>query len=599
MRKKLSFLIATNLLLLLLIPSVGIANIDEDVMTAGDTFIYSVTTFDVPWNELFADMPLPFPMEDLVLDLSGSTLGVKVMAVDDRNGVYNLNSYIILGETITIPFPEGPVPPEVGEVFGNSLVIPEGVGIGIGQAIPGSDFLDFIASQTMEGFPGLPFYLDPGEWNVYEDFFNSLDEALGSDANIVVTNDGDEFIVAFDGAVVGIEIDINVVWHRTGTYKGIFKSIKGTVTGDFSGLFDGGYISEPSWTTEPYWTWTTEPSWTTEPPVSGTHSGSGSGVVTLEVEVSFDEKRHNPLPNEILDLQDITLVLDVQSLEYTTDGFFNYNQFDSFFASLDDVQGQLANAEGKDMFVFDVTDVDGCFYTTNIDVYGEGEDPGNVLWNGFTGVAGGPNEFSPGIIPIGAPGITPDWDMWRASILSISSILEIVEDTFTTTTATSELEAVGLTINEFDITYEMRTGEGLKFFFLQGNFDVEFDASMLVPSDGTSSVSPNLDAVVSFEMWLAYTTKGLIAGVGTDISVAANFVDWPQTENQVADGSITLDLGVELRNEDINELPDPIDLPEDTKGENGGGGDGITPGFSIIPALLMFAAVAVIIKRRK
>ena len=616
MRKIRSFLIAMGVLLLLFVPSIGIADVDEDVMTPGDTFIYEVTSFDIPWEDLLGVVESPFPLEDLVFDLSGSTLAFKVMDVDN-NGYYMLNSYIILGEDIKIPIPEGEGEesiPLVTEIFGNQLVIPEGVGIGLGMSIPGTDFTEFI-DENYEGEPGLPLYLDPDYWNDYEDLFDELADMLGGAVDVTVTNEagGDEFIVEFSGNVGGeggseeqetstepyqsdetttttatgvggfpeVVVTLEVAWHQKGAYAGVFKRVIGSIAGD---LMDSG------------------------------------NVITLDVEISFDEKRHNPLPDEILDRETITLELDKSSFTYEFDGFFEENQFGDFFIQLDNIVDDFDDAEGEDIIEFDVTDVEGCYYETDIYLY----DGSNLelsaeeaWWNGFNGFptnldswASGPWEdwaFSPtiGIIPIGAPGITPDWDMWRASILSISSILETVEDTVTSTTAANELEAAGVTVDEFDVTFEMRSNNDFKFFFFEADVDIAIDTSNMEDFTAEHGIYPKGAATAFLQLWLAYTHEGLIAGAGAIANVVVDLTDVPlgddslTSETAYDDGSISFDLEVEIRNNDISSIPDPTAVPKDTEGEDGAGGTDITPGFAIIPALLMFAAIAVIIKRRK
>lgn len=607
MRKIRSFLIATGVLLLLFVPSIGIADIDEDVMTAGDTFIYEVTDFDIPWNDLFGGVDSPFPFADLVLDLSGSTLAFKVMAVDNY-GYYMLNSYVILGEVIKIPIPEGEGEesiPLVTEVFGNQLVIPEGVGIGLGVSIPGSDFIEFI-DENYNAETGLPFYFDPNSWDDYEDMFEDLADELGSAVDVTVTNEagGDEFKVEFSGhigsgedyttelysseapSVIGIgvpavDITLAVAWHQKGDYAGVFKRVSGQITGD---LMDNG------------------------------------NEITLDIEVSFAEKRHNPLPDEILDEETITLELDKGSFTYDATGFFEDNEFDEFLNVLDVVEDELGNAVGEDIFEFEVTDVEGCYYETDIYLY-DGRNlelsAERAWWNGFNGFptsldnwASGPWEdwaFSPtiGILPIMAPGITPDWDMWQASILSLSSIIETIEDAVTSTTAAAELEAAGATVNEFDVTYEMRANKDFKFFFFEADVDIAIDTSDMEGFTNEDEIYPAGAATAFLQLWLAYTHEGLIAGAGAIANVEVDLTNVPIGEDPYTydtiydNGSISFDLEAELRNSAISTLPDPTALPKDTEGEDGDGGGGITPGFAIIPALLMFAAIAVIIKRRK
>ncbi len=613
MRKKYSFLIATSIFLLLLVPSIGMAEVDEDVMTPGDTFVYKVSQFDVPWEDLLGDMEAPFPLEDFVFDLSGSTLGVKVMGVDANDGFYALNAYVILGKSIEIPIPEESLTPEIEDIFGDTFIIPEGVGLGIGSYIPGSDFLEFIDSD-FEDYPGLPFYLDPNSWDDYETMFEDLGEELEDmDLTTTIDNDGDEFKLTIEGEDIGPDADIDVmlevIWHRTGDYEGIFKSISAEASAK---LLMVGEVTMPYYTSEP-WSW----------PYTSTPAGIGSADDTISVEIAFDKKKHNPLPDEILDEETITLEMDTVSFTYETTDFFD--EADEVQDFLGEMEDQLDDAEGEDIFEFEVTDVEGCYYETTISQYDgrnleEIDDP--VWWNGFVGSPGWLDDWSDGpwekwtiypsstagIFPLIAPGITPDWDMWQASTKSISSIVEILEKTLTSSDAEGSLGDIGITLNTFEMDYEMRGNNDYKFFYFTGEVDLVFDSTEYVDWPSEDPEEPYADVTVSFEIWMGYTSDGLIASIGVDLTVDASIEEFPVGEDYnsetyeyttiYADGTLSMELNAEILNKDIDDIPNPTALPKDTEGEDGDGGVP-TPGFSIIPALILVAAISVFIKRRK
>ncbi len=617
MKRKYSFLIATGILMLLLVPSIGIAEIDDDVMTAGDTFIYKVTEFDVPWQDLIGDMGLMgFPIEELVVDLTGSTLAVKVMALDKRNGYYVMNPYVILGKDVEIPFPED-IPKNVTDIFGNKLVIPEGVGLGIGWTIPGSDYLEFIEDDYMtDDFPGIPFYFDANEWDQYEEMFEDLQDeldAMNIGVDLSVTREDDEFIVKVTGHVGSgahllseplsepsspyetaeyepdFDVALEIAWHESGNNKGVFKRASGQISGD---VLDN------------------------------------DEDLTLNIDISFVEKRHNPLPKQIDVDELITIEMDNASFSYDATGFLDN---ENLTGQLDFIEDEVDDMIGEEIFEFEITDVDGCYYETTVEFY-QGDDVQGLWWNGFTGnpsykaeYGTGPWEdwqFSDltgtgGILPLAAPGLTPDWNMWQASILSVSEILEVIEGTVTSPTAESDLADIGLTVNDFDMTYEMRANNDYKVFYFTGVVDVVWDTADWNGYPSKDPERPYADVMAEIDAWMMYTDEGLVAGIGLDVNVDADLenipvhteygsvynensgsYDWLPIETYYQNGSLTLDLTADLRNNDIEKLPDPSALPEDTRGENGGG-DLITPSFSFIPVLLMFAAVAVIVKRRK
>ena len=640
MKKTLKLVIVLIIFLGLLIPSIGTVDIDNDVITAGDTFLYDIRKFDVPWEDLFSDISglLGYRIENVILDLSGSTFGVKVMGTDNRNGYYMLNPYIIFGKDFQIPIFEDSLDPEIEDIFGDVLVLPEGVGFGIGTNIPGSDYLEFIDSDY-ENFPGLPFYFDAEEWAEYEDMFEDFSDILhDADTGLKLNTDeqDDEFIITVEGIIGG---GAQNSWET---------------------------ITEPWWwteeyTTEPYW-WTDEYPYPNGGPeiegdisfefawhASGDHAGVFKRVkgdfngdigeannLNMEIEVEFDKKRHNPLPEQIINEETIDLEMDAVEFYYDTTGYFADHE--DFQDQLDEIEDTLSDAEDEDMFEFEITNVEGCYYETDIQVY-EGEDSEGVWWNGFIGAPGWKDDWMEDpwddwyiyaiagrMFPLAAPGVTPDWDMWQASTLSISSILEFVEKAVTSSAAEDVLGDMGITLNTFEIQYEMRGNKDFVFFYFTGEVDLEFDSTEYVDWPSEDPEEPKVEAKADVEVWLGYTREGLIASIGVNLNVRANFEEFPfsseynyetyEYETYYDDGSIELELNAEMNNKDIRDIPNPTSLPdgiqkttsessipesthrEETSSVESSGYPVISPSFSLIPALIILAAFAVIFKRK-
>ena len=151
---------------IMMLSSIVFLSVDATVpsnIAPGDTFTYTISTWDVPWEDLIPPEEAPFDFADFVFDLSGSTLGVKVMDTYS-NGYYMLDFYVVLGKTIAIPLPDD-VDLTITEIFGTELTFDEGLGIGFGS-VPGSDMTELLL-ETEDAF-GLPFYVNPSEWDTYE-----------------------------------------------------------------------------------------------------------------------------------------------------------------------------------------------------------------------------------------------------------------------------------------------------------------------------------------------------------------------------------------------------------------------------------------------
>lgn len=554
MRKICSLLIVSSIFLLLFAPSFVIAG--DLNLSVGDTYIYEVSDLDIPWDKL-PEIESPFDMS--VLDFSGSTLAVKVMDMKVESNVnwYVVNTYIILDKASTIPIPEEELTPDIQEIFGDTFELPAGIGLGLGDNIPGTDFIGIIDGISDE--PGLPFCLDSTRWNDIANWFNSA--PIGGGLTLDVTNEGAEFKLSLSGFDEG---NLNISWHRTGDFAGVFKSISGDISADIDG-----------------------------------------SVETIKIQISFDKMENNALPSEIQNEETITLNMKSASMEYTLDGAFerpeNYAQFGA-------IKGLIDGTEGLDLVEFNVIDTWGCYYATEIALYDGSKltkmsDP--ITWNGFTGFPTGELTagFDPwsreshtiGIVPILAPGVTPDWDMWRASTKTFTTIIDILVDSLTSSSAATELSKDDITLNTLEVTYELRGNADFKYFYMESNIDIGVDYTG-EPGYPTGAKM----AIISDEtLWLAYTAEGLIAGIGADVSVKVTVTNFPSGSGTPQSGYATVDLNVELNNKDIaaeTTLPDPKDLPA----ENGdGGAGGITPGFAFIPALLIFSTTIVILKRKK
>ncbi len=541
------------------------ANIDP-----GDTFVYKVSTWDVPWEELIPAEEAPFDLADFVLDLSGSTLGIKVMDTYS-NGYYMLDLYVVLGKTIVIPLPED-TDPQIIDIFGTEFQLTEGVGIGLGS-FPGSDMTELLAG-TEDSF-GLPFYLNPNSWSDYQTEL----EALGStDATVTVTNEaGSDFEFDMSGTTSdGVDISLTVAWFREGDNAGVFKSITGTVDGDLTG--------------------------------DGTSNHLGIGL-------SFDSKQVNVLPTEVRNLNDMVLSFTTADFTHSVTGF-SAAVSDQIDDSLVYAADTVTDLDGMDVIKFDVEEVSGCYYNTRIEVYNpESEMMEEVVeelwWNGFTGqpvmdqseymmimLPYTPWTTSIALIPNLAPGITPDWDMWAASTISISQVNEIVEKSLEAFFKEEEVKDMGLDLNTLDSVYQLRESGNINFFYGETKLDLDWNAGQM---EGATAAGIPADAKLAVDLtassWLAYTKDGLLAGAGVELSATVEAVNIPADAGATETGTIALDVNIVLQSDLVSSIPDPEDA-DPVAGGNAGGGD-LIPGFEFITSLMVITTVVAVIKKKR
>ncbi|MFW9906843.1 MAG: hypothetical protein ACFFFH_21240, partial [Candidatus Thorarchaeota archaeon] len=207
------------------------------------------------------------------------------------------------------------------------------------------------------------------------------------------------------------------------------------------------------------------------------------------------------------------------------------------------------------------------------------------------------------------------------STLSISSILDFVENAVTSSDAEDVFEDMGITINKFGIQYEMRGTKDYVFFYFAGEFSLKFDSTQTTDWPSEDPVEPKADANIDVEVWLGYTINGLIASIGVNLNVEANFEEFPfeaeynyetyQYDNIYDDGAIMVKLIAEMKNKDIRDIPDPTSLPEGIQktSESSFREESslvesseipvISPSFSLIPVLIILAAFSVLLKRKR
>jgi hypothetical protein len=580
MRKIPILMVAIGIFLLLFAPFTAVSVMPENI-EPGDTFIYSISNWDVPWEQLVGSDP-GIDVTRLVLDLSGSTLGVKIMDTYD-NGYYLFDIYVVLGKTIKIPLPDD-ADPELNEIFGDEFTLEEGVGIGVGS-LPGSDLMAVFAE--MEENPGIPFYLNPDEWTSYQAFFESEST---SDVTVEVTNEaGSEFMVNATGTDDGVDISLVIEWFRDGDYAGVFKGINAVQDGDM----DEDGVDEH-----------------------------------VEVAVSFDKKEHNPLPVFIRNKDDLTLTMETAQMEYTSGGFLAEDDIDDILVFVED---EIEDLEGETMAIYEINDVKGCYYNTSMIGYtidpetfdGSLEDAGSIWFNGFTGfpVINQAEFFliypsnlidsislmafdfpydqwsmSYGLVPLGAPGITPDWDMWKASTKTVAEIMQIAEKSIKSFADEPEVTDVGLDLNSLDLLYELRYGSGVYFFYSEMKFNLDWDAGSMSDLPAGLTTDSEMSAKAAMESWIAYKEDGSLAGAGMYMDASFAFQNMPMETDYVS-GDINMKITLETKSDKISDLPDPEEA--DPIAGGGGGGDGLTPGFETVPVLLFMAAIVIVVRRRK
>jgi hypothetical protein len=545
----------------------------------GDTFLYTVDTWDVPWEELIPPTEVPFDLANFVCDLSGSTVGVKIMDTY-ANGDYVLDFYLILGNKIEIPLPDD-----------TSVILEKGAGMGLGS-FPGSDMLELIAG-TRDEF-GLPFYLNPGEWSAYQTELEALESA---ETTVTITNtDGSdfEFFISVQTGD-GVDLLLSATWYREGEYAGVVKSISGSADGDLT----------------------------------------GDGVSNhIDFALTFDKREQRILPNAIRNLDDMVLSLTTSEFAHSVSGFSTstHDQIDDILVYSGDL---VTDLEGLPFMKFDIEDVAGCYYNSRIELYNPETEfmeelVGELWWNGFTGFpvintdnfifSDLPYTFlasTIALVPLLAPGITPDWDMWKASTNSISEVNEVVEKVIEDFFKGEEALDLGLDLKTLDSVYQLRESGDTLFFYSELELGLDWDGGEIeTPLEGIKTTT-SLSIDVSSNFWVAYTKEGLLAGAGVEVLAYVSATDIPAEGGAFETGVISFDVTILLQSDLVSAIPNP-EVADPIAGFNVSDitttptGDTtteettiketdlrISPGFEMLSPILVMTTIVVIIKRKK
>ena len=610
MKKIRSFLLITTLafsFFLILAPVQG----RLDGLTVGDTLIYKVSDWDFPIEALFVTEgeDQPFDPNDFILDFSGSTLAFKIME-KGTDGYYSANAYAILAKAVQIPIPDYPDNPEddmLSDIFGETITIPKGVGIGIGATLTMSDLQEMIDDTDPGNFyyyGGFILYLDSGEWDKYEEYFTGLTrndtDSSGYDsfkADVIRTSSTftveitSEYYYSSDDPEYGhTSHSISVTrssWHISGSNAGLLKEQSQSM--EYQVTYTGTYYTENDYSDVDY---------------------------TLGLGITYDSRANKPLPVEIVSQQDITLKVESASANYTATGFFD----DEYFKQgLDYIIGNLTAAVGKDFVEYDVVDVQGCYYETDIYNYDAAtqnlvKQEGSVWWNGFTGNPTFPESYSLSpltywygssiaMVPY-SPGITPDYDMWRATANSIEAGMQIITTAVTSTTGQTEINKQGVTVNSIDLHSELRALGNYKYIYFYGDIDFSYDSNDVDVENRDSSWIA--DQVFNFNLelnvWSSYSLTGLLAGYGLNTNFTVDLTNWMVGETwdgssyvpTLDDGAFSFAIDAKLQNKQISDLPDASEAKKDT-----GGDGGLIPSFELLTGLAVMAIASVIIRRKR
>ncbi len=547
-----------------------------DNLQEGDTLYYKVNSFNLPLTQLIVNGTGGIDWSKVQFDLSGSTIGLKVMKTSPSTGAYLLNSFVILGKSIVIPFPDG-TPTKVTDIFGPTFTIPSGTGYAIGTTIPGSNWVSFVQSQS-GSLPGIPVYIEPSNTANYKTYLDSKAASI-TNGTLTTTDGTDTFTVSYHEQNTNMSLTITLNWFKTGSNAGLFNSFS----------------------------------------LTGTTLNANNQNVNIAFGFAFDHKQNNPLPTEIVSKQQQTLGIDSIGIDLSWSGdFFNqffqnngYNQ-----TAYDQTRSKILSYKGNDAVRYLIDDVQGMYYQSEMDTYnfgGTGWNSNSPIWyDGFTGMPVTDNYNSncattPGcstgnsvgiFFPLLAPAITPDWTVWQANMNSVNALINIITSTVTSSSVSNQILKYGLTINTFTNQAQLRQSGNIKYFYDQLDAKASYDASKAdssnIPSGFNGQEKASLDATGN--IWSAYSNTGLIAGYGVGVNATLSVSNFPLNSTYRGDGSITFGIILKLKNDNLQSLPDgQAASPVGT----GGLIPGVSPGFEAVPVFLVLVIVPIIAKRKR
>lgn len=546
-----------------------------DNIKAGDTVYYKVSKYSLPLTDLLAGQNTGIDLSQVQLDLTGSFIGVKVMQTFPARGLYFLNSFVILGKQISIPFPAG-TDPSITSIFGNSLTIPAGVGLSLGTTIPGSNLVTFLQSGN-DG--GIPVYIEPSNTANFKTYLDAAASQI-SGASLVTTDSTDTFQVVFQAQSTALSIDATLVWAKTGANAGFFQSFE----------------------------------------VSGKILNSQNAYVNYDFAFALDHIAYNPLPTEIVNQQSQTLSVEGVNFDLSwTGGYFDAAMQQDFNqTAYNQLQSDLSALKGQDVLRYLITDVAGMYYQTEIDAKSSATAGFSTVLNSwYNGFTGSPTVYDktctpdclpydastnplPGLIPFLAPALTPDWNVWQANIATINALMNIVVKTYTSASVSNQLIQSGLSIDSLSFLSQLREQSNFKYFYDQLNAKASFDASKAnaqnLPTGYTGNEKATFD--MSGNSWTSYSDTGLIAGFGLQYNVSLGLTDIPFNSTYTGSGTLNLGIYLKLKNNAFSTLPagTSASAVKDTLVVSN---INSSPGFEIIPLLVAIVIIPVISKKRR
>ncbi len=556
------------------IPSAAAFTIDP-----GNTLVYEVTTFNVPFSQLSTDPNYEGLAAFTGVDLTDSQVYVKILRTNPAQGWYTVAYGAILGRQNTINFtalagdPSSFDPTAYGLDLSN-VVVQAGAGGRITSAE--SKMWNFFDSTGKGGL----FYLDEDQWSDHE---TQLNARFGS--NVTITNGADEFVAKFGNATHFIEL----TWFKTGDNAGLLKkfNVQWGVT-----LSDGS-------------------------------------TVNISIVITFVARYTRNLAN----VSTVTMKLGTGNLAYTATG--NFSDADTT-NPLEWMKGNLSMWTGNDILRYEIGNRDGLFYTTN--VYGPANvsNPsdgltllGDTVFSAFDGdnyeldtYSGLYYSTSPTLAPMAmglgadlpAPLMTPDWELTKGEVIIGDSILGTIQTVLTSTQYKQEfLDGVGVTINSIDLNTEYIESTDYVYQSVTISFDVSIDGTKYYANitNGMGTGHGTMNIKYSLKSWIAYSQDGVLGAYATDLSLnlnANNFGFDAQGQgsqggySMTTDGTLDLTVAIKLQNKDFASVPSPDEVKASSSVIESAGGGVITPGFELAPMLLLAllpAALLVSHQRRR
>jgi hypothetical protein len=153
-----------------------------------------------------------------------------------------------------------------------------------------------------------------------------------------------------------------------------------------------------------------------------------------------------------------------------------------------------------------------------------------------------------------------------------------------------------LDFTSLNLVYELRESGNMMFFYSESELNLDWDASKMDTMPEGLKTTSTISVDASSISWLAYTKEGLLAGVGQEIAASISAEDIPAESDSYETGSISVNVNIALKSDQISSIPDP------EKADVVAGGNetapGLAPGFDFLAPLLIITAVILIRKKK-